>query len=70
MIVEVQAMVEQYLEHASFYDQYCDDALTARENEQWYEEEYYRDLQADEWDAMAALELEFERLGIDLQELI
>ena len=70
MIVEVRAMVEQYLEHASFYDQHCDDALSAQEREDWYGVEYYRDLQADEWDAMAALELEFERLGIDLQELI
>ena len=70
MIVEIQAMVAQYHEHASFYDQYCDDALSAQESEDWYSVEYYRDLQADEWDAMAAIELEFERLGIDLQELL
>jgi hypothetical protein len=70
MIVEINAMVQQYLDHAAFYDQCCDDALDAVESGDDYAEEYYRDLQADEYDAMVALEQEFERLGIDLQELI
>lgn len=70
MIVNIQAMVQQYLDHAAFYDQCCDDALDAQERGDEYGVEYYRDLQADEWDAMAAIEQEFERLGIDLEELV
>lgn len=70
MIAEILAMVDQYREHASFYDQHCDDALDALERGDDYSVEYYRDLQDDEYDAMARLELEFERLNVDLQEML
>ena len=66
----IQSMREQYEEHASFYDQHSNDALYAQEHGDWYGVEYYRELMADEWDAMASLELECERLGIDIQELL
>ena len=70
MIVEVRAMVEQYVQHVEFYEQCCDDALDAQERGDDYSVEYYRDLQDDEYDSIVKLEEEFRRLGIDWEELI